>query len=172
MTQYPREISYNLLVYFQPTLLYFLLFTPFQSKWALRVRLIRWILGWMKEKTLLMVVWLEIGEEKKLVEPEYFLPEPIKMFLFNLGRKLKKKLHANQIPDLPLSFQCVWLCILFMHWITFTLCSFFLFNVLLFYSFFFFLMMNLYYVFIQSFKQLLLHFLAFCFSLFLIMWWY
>ena len=79
--------------------------------------MIRWILGRMKkkgkngekmgEKTLLMVVWLEIGEEKKLVEPEYFLPEPIKMFLFNLGRKPKKKLHANQIPDLPLSFQCV-----------------------------------------------------------------
>ena len=101
--------------------------------------------------------------EKKIGGAQVFSPLILsKCFPSNLGRKPRKKLHASQIPDLPLSFQCVWLCILFMHRITFTLCSFFLFNVLLFYF------LNSYCIFIQSFKQLLLHFLAFCFSLFLI----
>ena len=107
------------------------------------------------------------GREKNWLSPIAFSLNPSKCFLPNLERKLKKKLHASQIPDLPLSSQCVWLCILFMHWITFTLCSFFL-SMSCFFIRFFFLMMNLYYIFIQSFKQLLLHFLAFCFSLFLI----
>ena len=102
------------------------------------------------------------GREKNWLGPSAFSLNPSKCFLPNLERKPKRKLHASQIPDLPLSSQCVWLCLLFMHWITFTLCSFFLFNVLLFYF------LNSYCIFIQSFKQLLLHFLAFCFSLFLI----
>ena len=74
----------------------------------------------------------------------FFPGSPI-CFLPKLGRKLKKKHHTNQRPNLPSLFSVS------MHWVMLTLCCFF----------FFFSTSCL---FIQSFKRLLLHFLAFPFS--------
>ena len=89
--------------------------------------------------------WRE-GRKKKLMGPGCFLPGPTNMFSPQIREKTEEKTYIPTKDQIYRSLFSV-----SMHWVMLTLCCFF----------FFFSTSCL---FIQSFKRLVLHFLAFPFS--------
>ena len=58
----------------------------------------------MRSENFLVGVWLEGGEEKNVVGPKCFLPDPSKCFLSKMQRKLRDLVFCQMDKNAPSSF--------------------------------------------------------------------